>query len=406
MTTEYLQRIAVGYEFPVSFTRRVFSADNATLAAAIARAEPARRHRVLAVVDRGVARAWPDLGRDIGAYAEHHRGQLALVADPVVIAGGERAKNDRALPARLARLFEAARLDRQSVVLAVGGGAVLDVVGYVAAIVHRGLRIVRLPTTVLAQNDAGIGVKNGVNAFGKKNFLGTFAPPFAVVNDEAFLSTLAPRDVIAGMAEAVKVACIRDAAFFDWLEANVERLVTRELDAVVTLVRRCAELHLRHIATSGDPFELGSARPLDFGHWAAHKLESLTAHALRHGEAVAIGMALDSIYSAACGRLAADALGRILGLLDALGLPLWHPALARAGGNGRPAVLDGLDDFREHLGGELTITLLQEIGRGVEVHAMDPALVVEAIARLRSRQHASAERSTVARTPRARHAGS
>ena len=136
-------------------------------------------------------------------------------------------------------------------------------------------------------------MKNGVNAFGMKNLLGSFAPPFAVLNDADFLRTLQPRDKIAGVAEAVKVALIRDRAFFDWLEASADALRACEGAAMSRMIRRCAELHLDHIATGGDPFEMGSARPLDFGHWAAHKLEQLSRFRLCHGEAVAIGIALD-----------------------------------------------------------------------------------------------------------------
>src|SRR5207247_5778183 len=108
-------------------------------------------------------------------------------------------------------------IDRQSYALAIGGGAVLDAVGFAAAIFHRGVRHIRCPTTVLAQSDSGVGVKNAINAFGLKNLLGTFAPPFAVINDQTFLDVLPERDKRAGMAEAVKVALIRDGAFFDWI---------------------------------------------------------------------------------------------------------------------------------------------------------------------------------------------
>ena len=153
------------------------------------------------------------------------------------------------------------------------------------------------PTTTLSQADSGVGVKNGLNAFGQKNFIGTFTPPFAVINDFNLLATLAPRDKRSGYVEAVKVACIRDANFFDELERDAGQLAAFEPAAMKQLIRRCAELHLDHIATSGDPFEAGSARPLDFGHWAAHKLEQLSDFHICHGEAVAIGIALDVIYS-------------------------------------------------------------------------------------------------------------
>ncbi|HSP80035.1 MAG TPA: 3-dehydroquinate synthase, partial [Myxococcaceae bacterium] len=270
-------------------------------------------------------------------------------------------------PMRLLAKLDELALDRHSFILAIGGGAMLDLVGFAAATAHRGIRLVRVPGTVLAQADAGLGVKNGVNAFGKKNFLGTFAPPFAVLNDSLLLETLSLRDKRSGMAEAVKVAAIKDPILFEWMEAHAEALARAEPEALAVLVRGAAELHLRHIATSGDPFELGSARPLDFGHWAAHKLEVLSEFRLRHGEAVALGIALDTAYSVECGLLEPAARERVVGLLEALGFRLWDEALAleRAG---RPCVLDGLDEFREHLGGELTVTLLSAIGQGVEVH--------------------------------------
>jgi 3-dehydroquinate synthase len=241
---------------------------------------------------------------------------------------------------------------------------------------------VRLPTSVLAQADSGVGVKCGVNLFGKKNFLGVFAPPFAVVNDARFLDTLARRDVVAGMAEAVKVALIRDAEFFAWLDASANQLATGDRDALDVLIRRCAALHLQHIATSGDPFELGSARPLDFGHWAAHKLESMTRHRLRHGEAVAIGLAIDATYAELAGVCESTTASAVRGILGRLGLPLWDEALDAMSG-GRRIVLDGLGEFREHLGGELTITLLRGIGDGLEVHEMHEPLIDAAITRLR-----------------------
>jgi 3-dehydroquinate synthase len=260
-------------------------------------------------------------------------------------------------------------------------------VGYVAATTHRGIRLIRVPTTVLAQNDSGVGVKNGINAFGVKNFVGTFAPPFAVLNDSDFLATLNRRDRIAGMAEAVKVALIRDASFYHWLEAHADELAQFELQAVSLLICRCAELHMRQISTGGDPFETGSARPLDYGHWAAHKLEMLSHHELRHGEAVAVGIALDARYSVAKGMLADGEDTRICRLLERLGFPLWHPALETRAADGRPALLGGLTEFREHLGGELTITLLAGIGRGEEVHDMEEAEVLRAITWLRTRSH-------------------
>jgi 3-dehydroquinate synthase len=380
----HIQQFTVTYGYPVYFTGDVFAPDNLDLLQAIARKEPRRQHRLFVIVERAVCDARPTLAADIAAYVEHHRERLRLVAPPLVVDGGEAAKNGSSRVSDLQERLHAVGLDRQSFVIVVGGGALLDAAGYAAAVVHRGLRVVRIPTTVLAQGDSGVGVKNGINAFGKKNFLGTFAPPFAVLNDAAFLRTLPRRETVAGMAEAVKVALIRDATFFEWLQRHAPRLATGNAEATAALVQHCAELHLDHIAASGDPFELGSARPLDFGHWVAHKLESLSAHRLRHGEAVAIGIAVDTVYSAASGLLDPEAVEPVLGLLETLGLRLWAPELEGVR-NGRPEVLDGLAEFREHLGGELTITLLKRIGEGVEVHEMDEGLILHALAELRAR---------------------
>ncbi|MDQ6732797.1 MAG: 3-dehydroquinate synthase [Nitrospirota bacterium] len=373
------QKFSVSYEYPVIFTTDVFALDNTALLSAISYREPHRRHRIFVLVDQAVSAAWPSLVDDIHRYADAYHDRLQLVCAPMVMLGGEPAKNDAALVACLHADFNAASMDRHSFVLVVGGGSLLDMAGYAAATAHRGLRLIRVPTTVLAQNDAGVSVKNGINAFGKKNFLGTFSPPFAVLNDRRFLDSLSRRDRIAGMAEAVKAALIRDAQFFYWMVDRAHALESGDPESLAHLIRRCAEIHLDHIAGSGDPFEAGCGRPLDFGHWAAHKLEALTRYRLRHGEAVALGVALDTLYSVHAGFLDPQAGEATLTLLKNLGLPLWDDALAN------PDLLNGLTEFREHLGGELTVTLLQDIGAGFEVHAINEDLVRQSIARLYSR---------------------
>src|SRR5205823_1041917 len=144
----------------------------------------------------------------------------------------------------------------------------------------------------------------------------------------------------------------------------------------------CAQLHLDHIATSGDPFESGSSRPLDFGHWAAHKLEQLSHYALRHGEAVAIGIALDSTYSYLAGLLPKRDWQRILGLFSALGLAVYTHELSwrRHDQSDSYCIFNGLSEFREHLGGQLTLPLLERIGRSIEVHKVDEQLMSRSIA--------------------------
>lgn len=375
----HLQKLSASYEYPVIFTTGVFALDNTDLLSAICRLEPHRRHRVFVLVDQAVSTAWPTLMDDIQRYADGHHDRLQLARVPIIMLGGESAKNDAALVTRLHADFNAASMDRHSFVLVVGGGSLLDMAGYAAATAHRGLRLIRVPTTVLAQNDAGMSVKNGINAFGKKNFLGTFSPPFAVLNDRRFLDSLSRRDRIAGMAEAVKAALIRDVQFFHWMVDRAHALKLGDPESLAYLIRRCADIHLDHIAGSGDPFEAGCGRPLDFGHWAAHKLESLTRFRLRHGEAVALGVALDTLYSVRAGFLDPQAGEATLALLRNLGLPLWDEALAH------PDLLNGLMEFRDHLGGDLTVTLLQDIGRGFEVHAIHRDVVRQSIAQLHRR---------------------
>jgi 3-dehydroquinate synthase len=320
----------------------------------------------------------------IRAYCRHHEEVLELAAGPLLVPGGERAKDGTRWVEAVHELVHDAGLCRHSFLIAVGGGAVIDAAGLAAATAHRGIRLIRVPTTVLAQNDAAVGVKNGVNAFGKKNWIGTFSPPHAVLCDSRFLLTLSDRDWRAGTVEAVKVGLLKDPAYFRWLEASAPALAGRDLGVMEALIQRCAELHLTHIARGGDPFERRSARPLDFGHWSAHKLEQLSGYRLRHGEAVAVGIALDCAYSRLAGLLGDDDLSRVLGLLAALGFDLYVPELSQ-----ELDLLRGLDEFRQHLGGRLAITLLRGIGQGFEVDAMDLEHVRKSIRLLETsrRQH-------------------
>ncbi|MEM7488678.1 MAG: 3-dehydroquinate synthase, partial [Pseudomonadota bacterium] len=284
----------VAFRFPVVFTDNLFDPSNPALIDALTVREPFKRHRCLVLVDDGLMASRPGILGEIAAYAAAHGTAMELVAPPETVPGGEAIKTDgRHLAALQARIHDT-RIDRHSFVIAIGGGAVLDAVGLACATAHRGVRHIRVPTTVLAQNDSGVGVKNAVNLNGVKNYSGTFAPPWAVLNDHDFIDALPTRDRIAGIAEAVKVALIRDGAFFAWLEDNADRLAAFDPQAERYMIRRCAELHIRQISRGGDPFETGSARPLDYGHWSAHKLEAMTDHAVRHGEAVAIGLALDA----------------------------------------------------------------------------------------------------------------
>ena len=373
------QSFSVNFRYQVTFTEGLFRSDNSLLADTL-RIE-ARLPKVFFVVDSGVTNAHPELLNAIDRYSEQHAAIFTLCAEPLVVPGGETVKNDTKYLQQILAAVELYGIDRHSFIVAVGGGAVLDMVGMAAGIAHRGVRHVRIPTTVLSQNDSGVGVKNGINFLGKKNFLGTFVPPYAVINDFQFLTTLDDRDWRAGIAEAIKVALIKDANFWQFIEQHADALARRDMEAMQQLIHRCAEIHVQHIS-GGDPFEMGSSRPLDFGHWAAHKLEQLSDYRLRHGEAVAIGIALDVLYSQQQGLITKETQDTILSLFQRLGFDIYVPELSS------DEVLEGLNEFREHLGGQLTIMLLEAIGKGVEVHQMDTEGVRQAIEQLKEIQHA------------------
>lgn len=395
MYTSIQEEISVSYRHRIFFTRCSFNLENHLLRDLIIEdAQPETLpKRVLFLVDENLSQARPDLVPSIEAYCSGFPEHILLPSSPVLTPGGEAVKNSYPAITRVQELIERNKICRHSYVIAVGGGALLDMVGLAAATAHRGVRHIRFPTTTLSQDDSGVGVKNGINAFGKKNFIGSFAPPFAVINDFDFIRTLPERDKRAGYSEAVKVSLIRDASFFEELESMVSDLALFKEPAMETLIHRCAALHVRHIATSGDPFEFGSARPLDFGHWAAHKLEQITEYAVRHGEAVAIGIALDVIYSRRMGFLSESDCNRILNLLNGLGFDLFHEALLNRNPSGEYTVLAGLEEFREHLGGILTITLVKGIGKGFETNTMDQEIALQSMLELRERFGSSIQKT-------------
>ena len=374
------QNVAVKFTYDVHFTKGLFDLINPLLSEVVGGTNN-KAKSIMVAVDSGLLEHHPQLIAKINDYANHFADKINLVVQPIVVSGGEASKNDPALINNIHQLIEQVGLCRHSYVLAIGGGAVVDMVGYAAATAHRGIRLIRIPTTVLAQNDSGVGVKNGINAFGKKNFLGTFAPPYAVLNDFDLLTSLGDRDWRAGIAEAVKVALIKDRTFFEFISSHAEKLAQRDSQAMEQLIYRCCQLHLDHIANYGDPFEMGSSRPLDFGHWAAHKLEHLTNYRLRHGEAVAVGMALDCTYSYLTGLLNMKDWSLIITTLKQLGFELYVTELATnlEQVESEDSIFCGLAEFREHLGGELAIMLLQKLGEGLEVNQVSIPIYRKAI---------------------------
>ena len=369
----------------VFFTRDAFDADNSTLSDLLKGDKLGNKTKAIVYLDEGILDGNPNLPHSITKYFKTHSDSLDLVCAPTFVRGGEEAKNEWQLVETIWSDLNKYGMCRHSYVIVIGGGAALDLVGFAASTAHRGVRLVRFPTTTLSQGDGGVGVKNGINFFGKKNWVGTFAVPEAVVNDFSFLRTLPDNQKRAGYVEAVKVALIRDRAFFEWIESRASELAQFQSQPMEQLIRRSAALHLDHIAGSGDPFERGSARPLDFGHWIAHKLEPMSDFQVGHGDAVAIGLAADVLYCAKVGLLKEEAAERVLDLLQALGFETYHPLLHAKNDSGGSIILDGLEEFREHLGGKLTITLIQALGQGVEVHRMDNEQVLLSIDDLRTR---------------------
>jgi len=169
----------VSYELQVQFTKNVFEPTNLVLKTVLDQGGNGRPHKTIVILDEALASTQPDISRRIETYFETHSEQLQLVCPPIIIEGGERTKNSYFHVSEIHSHLDRYHIDRHSYVIGVGGGALLDVAGLAAATAHRGVRHVRIPTTTLSQADSGVGVKNGINAFGKKNFIGTFAPPFA-----------------------------------------------------------------------------------------------------------------------------------------------------------------------------------------------------------------------------------
>ncbi len=377
------QQFSISYNYKVKFTEHLFQPNNLTFVDTLQADNNPKVRKLVFVIDSEVEKHHPYLNNAIQDYCLAYPTELQLCGTPLIVVGGEACKNNFHLVNDILKYIDDQKIDRHAYVIAIGGGAILDLVGFVAAIAHRGIRHIRIPTTVLSQNDSGVGVKNGINYFNKKNYLGTFVPPFAVINDANFLLTLNQRDWRSGISEAVKVALIREADFFYWIEENAQNLDNRIMETMEILIYRCAQHHMNHISTNGDPFEKGSSRPLDFGHWAAHKLEQLTDYKVRHGEAVAIGIALDVAYSYHIGMLSKKAMKRVHTCLEALGFFIYHPLLHNEQKNAfNPILWEGLEEFREHLGGELTIMLLDDIGHGVEVHQMNQEVLGKALMEL------------------------
>jgi 3-dehydroquinate synthase len=374
-------KIDIPFQVPFThrlrFTDDVFGEDGDQLAD-LFESSDGKPARVQFWLDQNVADARPDFSALIKRFCDSRPDRIQRVGTIQHVPGGEEIKNNIHLLEQMLKVVNVADLDRRSYIVVVGGGAVLDAVGFAAAIAHRGIRLIRLPTTTLAQADSGVGVKNSMNLYSKKNWVGSFAVPWAVINDSDLLTTLSNRDFICGFSEAVKVSLLKDPALFNQLCKDAVTIRAREMAVAGPVIRASAELHLDHITMGGDPFEMLEARPLDFGHWSAHKLETMSDFSLRHGEAVAIGVAIDSIYSTLELGLDASVAERVLQCLADLGFKLTDPSLSDV-----EVLFNGLEEFRQHLGGRLTLTMLQKPGQPVDVHTVNRDKMLAAIEQLK-----------------------
>jgi 3-dehydroquinate synthase len=263
--------------------------------------------------------------------------------------------------ATVARIFDAmveARLNRDACIASLGGGVVGDMAGFAAACYQRGVDFVQLPTTLLAQVDASIGGKTGVNHPAAKNLIGAFHQPVAVIADTATLATLPPREFRSGLAEVIKHALIADTSFLDWLETNLDALLAHQADALAYAVRRSCEIKAQIVAA--DERERGRRAELNFGHTFGHAIETARGYSgSLHGEAVAVGMVLAAALSQRQGWLAAADVRRVRDLLHRAGLPV------AAEGIGAEHALSLMGMDKKVLKGRIRLVLLQGLGKAV-----------------------------------------
>jgi len=301
--------------------------------------------QLLVVTDQTVARLW--LPRLAQGLAGHDFARC-------VIPDGEEQKTLETAMSVIDALV-AARIHRDGMVLALGGGVVGDVAGFAAASYQRGIGLLQLPTTLLAQVDSSVGGKTGVNHPGGKNLIGAFHQPRAVIADTDTLSTLPDRELRAGFAEIVKAALVADAAFFGWLEQNAGAVLAREPEALAQAIRRACKIKAAIVAQ--DEREQGPRTLLNLGHSFGHAIEAGAGYGrVLHGEAVATGLVLAAEFSARSGRLKSEDAARVRALVQRAGLPADPPRIGR----GRMLELMGMD--KKVAGGRLRLVLLDAIG--------------------------------------------
>ena len=330
------------------------------------------------------ARAYPiHIGRDIlddkALYAPYADGRSAAIVTNTVVAplylervhstlaalgartldivvdDGERAKDWHTLDAVFDALLRA-RCDRQTLIVALGGGVIGDLAGFAAAVYQRGVSFVQVPTTLLAQVDSSVGGKTAINHPRGKNMIGAFHQPRAVIADLATLDSLPERELRAGLAEVIKHGLALDAAFTQWLEGNMEKLLARDPGALTYAIRRSCELKAQIVAA--DERESGRRALLNFGHTFGHAIETGLGYGMwLHGEAVAAGMVMAAELSARCGLIGTEVPQRVRALIRRAGLPVEGPDMPPE----RYLELMSID--KKAAQGKTRFVLLEAIGR-------------------------------------------
>ena len=345
----------------------------ATLGARIANLRAGARTAI--VTDRTVAKHWLD-------QTEASLNAAGIATSRILVEEGEGSKTYAGFQQVCEGLIRA-KIERNDLVIALGGGVVGDLAGLAAAAVRRGVDFVQVPTSLLAQVDSSVGGKTGINSPQGKNLIGAFHQPVLVIADTAVLDTLSPRQFRAGYAEVAKYGLLGDAAFFAWLEANHAEIFSggaaRE-HAIATSCRAKAAIVAR------DEREHGDRALLNLGHTFGHALEAATGFSDRlfHGEGVSIGMVLAAQLSARLGMLSADDATRIQRHLTDVGLPTRLQDIAGFAQEGladADALMALMAQDKKVTRGRLTFILLQAIGHAVISRNVEPAVVRDFLAR-------------------------
>jgi 3-dehydroquinate synthase len=289
----------------------------------------------------------------------------------IMVEDGERAKRWQSVDAICDAMLEA-RCGRDTLLVALGGGVVGDLAGFAAAVYQRGIPFLQVPTTLLAQVDSSVGGKTAINHARGKNMIGAFHQPRAVIADVAVLDSLPDRELRAGLAEVIKHGLALDPEFTGWLEANIEKLLARQPDALVHAVRRSCELKARIVAE--DEREAGRRALLNFGHTFGHAIEGAAGYgSWLHGEAIAAGMVMAAELSARLGLISGADLQRVRKLISRAGLPVAGPALSV------DLMLELMAVDKKATKGKVRFVVLESIGRARVQGGVEQELVRKAI---------------------------